>query len=1226
MATAWDLTSVKALLRTASQRLGQLQDKIDAKGTITRKEIASSLQKGNVTLARMKARTVMQEDAFGDVLEMLEMHVAIMLEHVSEIGQNCHNPAVVEAASSIIFAAPHVDLKELHDIRDLLLQRMGTEFSRAAVDNREGKVSIRITKALSTTASTTAQADELLLKIAKSHNVDWSPDPPREDIQKLLLDILNPDTLPVVDIAALRKLCARGIPDKPSWLRPKIWKLFFGTLPVLKASWHRVMNQQRSDYYELVKRLLEPIANLPPPTIPIHPLDSSLLQASRQLYDTPPKLFNGLGGEQPDLALPCPLEDTAPPKLKLQCAKNLDIRLKAILGKRQLISGSVAIPEIRLETGDFKTPLTDWFHGNDNINERHNSAMLRLLYLHSFIKPGNRSPHVPTLLAPIYSALNQQVEVEDLAHVEADTFWLFEAIIAEFSDLEDEEGSGIWMKKFSERLAWADNDLWQSLAAIGLDPAQPHYSYGWLGPLLAYTFPYEPLIIAWDAIFSCQPRQRQSNARLDMLLNVCTSLLIRVRVRLLTLGKSQQRSQIQWGQELPPSSPLRPWELGDAFSEGLSFLQNYRIEPAGGIDRVLQLAVEFKQRREEEARASEDTLLPLGARLRVTMWKGFTNQLSSPDRSPVASDDEAEVEDGEDETDRKGTGNSSVGLTSRLASTVWRGITNQSSMEPPPTPVTPSSSAIPISSRTPSSDLPSNERGAPSSSAPPSNPNLLWDYAEKLKESDAAATFAKVSSNWRAKALMTTWGRRHADSNDKQDATPINASAPPSPLLDFRPGEARRGSLPDIDPDDPHSPPPRPSHFRPPRDTIIFSGPGLTVAPSSPELSPQSDSAILQKTKNLTASLAALTRSEGPETLPKPKAGPRPLLLNSSSLMTVGRDRPLSRSENSTPVLGQPSGQWSHVTTRRRLSNRDSLSSMSSLSPSDAFSGPVKSGWDSDGSTSRKVPLNRTSVSPMAPHSRTSSFARLSQSSGTSSISTPSKAPLPGGWSQVDIPDSPSIPRTPIGSPSYRNNVVTINEPEESSLAGSVVSSPTIMPMQHDKSLTRITIPSSHKPETTSESSAPETPHKSPRSPRIRSKRHPSRPTNLRLQDPGRRSPNLAVDWPLEHDAVLTPKATEFDGEVLSSSSNSPTSQKSPRPTRQRSGDTIRSPSRKLSTEGQEPRSRKISTGSRTKRGAGTEKAAVKRIRDSGAEEGDDEGYDDLLSAYESEESKSSVR
>jgi hypothetical protein len=34
------------------------------------------------------------------------------------------------------------------------------------------------------------------------------------------------------------------------------------------------------------------------------------------------------------------------------------------------------------------------------------------------INPGNLSPHIPALLVPLYSVLSQEIESEDLAHVE----------------------------------------------------------------------------------------------------------------------------------------------------------------------------------------------------------------------------------------------------------------------------------------------------------------------------------------------------------------------------------------------------------------------------------------------------------------------------------------------------------------------------------------------------------------------------------------------------------------------------------------------------------------------------------------------------------------------------------------------------------------------------------------------------------------------------------------
>jgi len=56
-------------------------------------------------------------------------------------------------------------------------------------------------------------------------------------------------------------------------------------------------------------------------------------------------------------------------------------------------------------------------------------------------------------------------------------------------------------------------------------------------------------------------------------------------------------------------------------------------------------------------------------------------------------------------------------------------------------------------------------------------------------------------------------------------------------------------------------------------------------------------------------------------------------------------------------------------------------------------------------------------------------------------------------------------------------------------------------------------------------------------------------------------------------------------------------------------GDTSESRVRKISSSGHSPRTRKVSEG-----------RSAKRV-ESAPEEGDDEGYDELLSAYESEDS-----
>ncbi|KAJ3796720.1 regulator of Vps4 activity in the MVB pathway-domain-containing protein [Lentinula aff. detonsa] len=1251
----WELTSAKAQLRLASQRLGHLQEKNDSRGSITRRDIATLLQQGNAGLARVKAQNLYQDDIQGDAFEVLEMHVGVVLEHILELEHNSPGPAVIEAASSIIYASARVESKDLQLVRDLLVNRLGSDFVRASVGNRDRRVSDRIVKDLTAPPPNATQIDTYLLNIAKAYGVQWQPDPLRQDIVGPLSEILDLQSSPLVDLANLRRLCARGIPDEPATLRPRIWRALLGTLPVLKASWSKEASKQRESYYDLVRQLLEPFENLPDPTTPLSSLDLSLIKVAKQLSGIPSNLFHDLQ-EEPEPSELCPLDGVSPDHVKISCSNNLSARLQVIQKHRQPDSSS-SIPEIRLESdapddtsegsaAESRSPGSMILHASNALgaqaHEKHTAALLRLLYLHSAVNPGNLSPHIPALLLPLYSVLNQEVEPEDFAHVEADTFWLFEAMVGEFSELEDEEGGNTWMRKFSERLTWADSDLRDNLFAKGLDPALPHYSYRWLAPLLTQTLPISAVIVVWDALFACQMRDRQ-NSKLEFLVDMCTAMLLRAKVALLKLGKSEPKSPSLWTEEapgVPLISPLRPWELSDAFVQGVALLQHYPIQAAGGIDSVLQTASELRHRREDEAKFTATNSLTFGDRLRLSVWKGFTNQQTSPERSPSPSESSEEDQDTSSNVTETQEVAIDSGLTSRLATTVWRGITNQSAMEPPPSPLRitnrtamepprsphdisrPSTPSTPHTPSSPSIVVTDSEPTASTSKGWPSSTSL-WNYAEKLKESNAAATLSKVSSNWQAKALAGSWSIRKSGNTSSHSEQPqvidsLRHSDPPQNFW-FKSSENRRTSVPDPDRSGVYSPPARPAFFKPPRDTVMFTGNEPIVdIPNSPELSPSSEGGLIQKTKSLQASLAALTR--GSETTlvapatpqPKPKSGPRPLLLGSTSVITPRGERPISRSENSTP-LNAPA-QWNDVLQSRdnHAIHRDSLSSISSLSPSDALTrGKMEYDSDSPAPVSRKVALNRRSISPMAPHSRTGSIPAGS-SAALASPMTPLKS---SGWGQVHTPESP--PAAPDGlhmrSPSLASSVHTII-PEEHSLekAPSADDLPLEPPLPSRKLARKRTPP---PPGDTSDSSVPELPR---RNNRVRTKRN-VRPPNLRLQHaviPERvtTSPNsLAVEWPFdEQELATTPRASSF------SDANNSTSPRSPRRARKISTER-RSPTRqrKTSGEGQEPRSRKTSNEMRTRK-----VSDVNNHRDSAADMGDDEGYDELLSAYsESEDS-----
>ena len=212
------------------------------------------------------------------------------------------------------------------------------------------------------------------------------------------------------------------------------------------------------------------------------------MDAAKQLSRVPPNLYVLLE-EDPEWVGISPLDEGASEQIRIPCAHNLDQRLDAI---SQSDSGSSrdsnATPEIRLEADDIPTtpeisvtapentsgeaPATSTtlvasrsLGTASDANAKHMSALTRLLYIHSCLNPAHRSPYVASLLIPLYSVLNMEIEAEDVAHAEADSFWLFEAMISEFSPLEDEAEGALWMKKLGDRVWWADSEFHTDLVS-----------------------------------------------------------------------------------------------------------------------------------------------------------------------------------------------------------------------------------------------------------------------------------------------------------------------------------------------------------------------------------------------------------------------------------------------------------------------------------------------------------------------------------------------------------------------------------------------------------------------------------------------------------------------------------------------------------------------------------------------------------------------------------------
>ena len=637
------------------------------------------------------------------------------------------------------------------------------------------------------------------------------------------------------------------------------------------------------------------------------------------------------------------------------------------------------------------------------------------------------------------------------------------------------------------------------------------------------------------------------------------------------------------------------------------FLQNYPVNTVGGMEAVLQAADDLTTKREAEARAAQAASTGVSARIRGAVW-GFSGQPGSAVATPAlnATNEPARRQELSVGVNDSNTGPST--FTSRLADTVWRGITNQSVMDEPNTPTTPSFASPPQSPYPPSPQLLAQtfSPGPPSplvlgSRGGTPDPVVigtnLWNYAEKLRDSDTAAKLSKASTNLRVMAL-DAWHKRGASENvhDPPDRSTGRFLTDASHTRNYS-AESESSYLsrrpPFLDTDPSYTPPPRPSHFRAPRDSVFLDISKSVSTPTSPTLSAASE---------LSASSMGSGRSIS--------GGPKPLLLSTSNIISP-------TNEGRKP--------WNHVA-------QDSISSTSSFSSADYMSKRRTSSinWDSDTTKSRVVPIRRGTgnVSPAAIGAKLNRSRPDSASSERSDyLGKLPELPKPTAETRAPIPEErstnpPSPIQSPPETPSWASPIsegvrVQDAEPQRGSLVLNDISEDNAPIQTFLQRKTR----SPTQPlleEAPSDSSAGGA--RIRQSQRVKSRRQlPQLRTGT--GDSGRTmtaSPSTLrlPEWPhgVTAEEAPTPRASDFEIPFPPSPPRSP---RSPRRPRKSTGDGEARP-RKPSTEDREgTRPRKVSGGGRARKVSG---GSVRRNRESSSIEGDDEGYDDLLSAYESEE------
>ncbi|KAL0635968.1 Vacuolar protein sorting-associated protein ist1 [Maublancomyces gigas] len=191
------ITKLKVALKLSVSRLRMVQQRETALAKVNRRQMAQLLEQGKEESAKIRVENIIRQDISVELMEILELYCELLLARVQLMeakytlplpppdripgltrdSREC-DPGLEEAIKSIIYAAPRTDIKELTQVRALLVEKYGKEFALAAIDNADSKVSERVLKKLRVEPPSDLLVTLYLKEIARTYGIPWHQTPP----------------------------------------------------------------------------------------------------------------------------------------------------------------------------------------------------------------------------------------------------------------------------------------------------------------------------------------------------------------------------------------------------------------------------------------------------------------------------------------------------------------------------------------------------------------------------------------------------------------------------------------------------------------------------------------------------------------------------------------------------------------------------------------------------------------------------------------------------------------------------------------------------------------------------------------------------------------------------------------------------------------------------------------------------------------------------------------
>lgn len=177
------------------RRLGGLGEQLvqpytDTRGHgLTRRRI----QQGKIESARIRVENIIRSDITTELHEILELYCELLLARIQLLDppagsipagtttspNHYCDPGLEEPVRSLIHAAPRTEVKELHAVRTLLVDKFGKEFSMSAVEG-EG-VAERVLKKLKVETPRKELVDAYLKEICRTYGVAFPGEDEEDD-------------------------------------------------------------------------------------------------------------------------------------------------------------------------------------------------------------------------------------------------------------------------------------------------------------------------------------------------------------------------------------------------------------------------------------------------------------------------------------------------------------------------------------------------------------------------------------------------------------------------------------------------------------------------------------------------------------------------------------------------------------------------------------------------------------------------------------------------------------------------------------------------------------------------------------------------------------------------------------------------------------------------------------------------------------------------------------